>query len=437
MDDRIMQRRLDFQARLRLLSALHVGSGERKSVIATDAEDGPTQVALILRDGDGRPCIPASSLKGVLRSLSDRATTDILFGAITDHRAADGSGQMGALLFRAATLERAGDPIGCAASSDGTFIHQRTAVDSGRGIALRNRLFSKEMVAPGAVFSLRLRLERRCTGAEFRDLSEAVLDLLSAFGRSKGVALGASSADGNGRLRLESEISCEPWSTDPATGALRPGKISVVPARRVAECRPFARLRCHSAMPFLIADSAHVRDRSDENAPHIKALRRGTGSGAAPFVTGSSVSGALRARAEWLARLAADPAGWGMAEPAETRRQGLDLESLSPVEWLFGAVGLRGRLSVTVSEAKGRPAMVTSVKIDRFSGAPIENALFATDGDLGTSFEIVLSLEDPGPAGPLAEALKADLVKNGLRLGHGTNRGFGWFKVEEIIDGRA
>ena len=442
MDDKIMLRRLDFALRLRLLAPLHVGSGDRRIVDARSDEDGPTQIALILRDAEGRPWIPAASVKGVLRSLSTRAI-EVLFGAISDHD--EGTGRMGALLFRAAVLHTPGDAVGSAAATDGTFIHQRTALDPGRGIAKRNRLFAKEMVAPGALFALRIRLEKRSDAAEFQDLTDAVIDLLSAFGGREGVGLGAGSADGQGRLRLEGEIDLASWLTDATTGALVPGKSRRVPARPIAAPPPFARLRCHSEMPFLIADSAWQRPADDDKAPHIKGLRRRSKDRETPFVTGSSVSGALRARAEWLDRLAASRSAWtsGTAPPpppTDTAKvaTATDLASLGPVDWLFGAIGARGRLRVAVSEAKGKPATVTSVRIDRFTGAPIENALFATEGDLGTSFDLVLSLDEVGPAaGALAEALKQDLLRNGLKLGHATNRGFGWFKVEEIADERA
>lgn len=57
-----MDRRVRFTGRLRMESALHVGSGQGAS--HTDAT--------VLRHADGRPFIPGSSLKGALRSHLER-----------------------------------------------------------------------------------------------------------------------------------------------------------------------------------------------------------------------------------------------------------------------------------------------------------------------------------------------------------------------------
>lgn len=57
-----MDRRVRFEGRLRMESALHVGSGRGAS--HTDAT--------VLRHADGRPFIPGSSLKGALRSHLER-----------------------------------------------------------------------------------------------------------------------------------------------------------------------------------------------------------------------------------------------------------------------------------------------------------------------------------------------------------------------------
>lgn len=57
-----MDRRVRFAGRLRMESALHVGSGQGAS--HTDAT--------VLRHADGRPFIPGSSLKGALRSQLER-----------------------------------------------------------------------------------------------------------------------------------------------------------------------------------------------------------------------------------------------------------------------------------------------------------------------------------------------------------------------------
>src|SRR5205823_4997521 len=154
-----------------------------------------------------------------------------------------------------------------------------------------------------------------------------------------------------------------------------------------------------------------------------------------PLVLGSSISGALRSRATWLAALDAHRRGDPM--PASNDRVVLhprDIASLTSVERLFGVAGFRGLLqidSILVHEAE--PWCVTSVKLDRFSGAPIDNALFTTETFVGARLTVQLRLVSRGGTAPedkdkkWFDALLADVGRNGLQLGHGRNKGFGWF----------
>ncbi|MFX4861166.1 hypothetical protein ABTC05_19195, partial [Acinetobacter baumannii] len=71
-----------------------------------------------------------------------------------------------------------------------------------------------------------------------------------------------------------------------------------------------------------------------------------------------------------------------------------------PVRRLFGAVGFRGLLAVeTLTVSKAIPWSATSVRIDRFSGAPIDNALFTTAAFRQTELQVTLVLEDRGGDG--------------------------------------
>jgi len=68
----------------------------------------------------------------------------------------------------------------------------------------------------------------------------------------------------------------------------------------------------------------------------------------------------------------------------------------------------------------------------------MEGALFSTECVYDPQFEAVLRLEPPrshednihAPAHMLLEQLLHDLDARGLKLGHGVNRGFGWFSVK-------
>jgi len=78
---------------------------------------------------------------------------------------------------------------------------------------------------------------------------------------------------------------------------------------------------------------------------------------------------------------------------------------------------------------------ITSVKLDHFSGAPIDKALFTTHAVVGTRLELALALRDRGGAATprtadraLFNKLQSDIKKNGLMLGYGSGKGFGWFE---------
>jgi CRISPR/Cas system CSM-associated protein Csm3 (group 7 of RAMP superfamily) len=65
--------RYEISGCLEVLTPLHLGSGAFATRNAVKGADGaePPQVALIVRDGDDAPYLPATSLKGLLRRLAE------------------------------------------------------------------------------------------------------------------------------------------------------------------------------------------------------------------------------------------------------------------------------------------------------------------------------------------------------------------------------
>ena len=263
---------------------------------------------------------------------------------------------------------------------------------------------------------------------------------LAALTVRDGVAIGAGQADGFGRLKLKGLPVAIARQLDAVTG-----EASDTPPRpvRVDDADAGAaviRVEFYCDGPFLIADvsrnKAPVEDAGEDASrePHQRPQRLGPH---LPLILGSSLSGALRARAEWLAavkKIGTDK------ERVKTLGVGQSLEH--PVDRLFGVTGFRGLLairSIVVREATSW--QVTSVKIDRFSGAPIDNALFATETFIGVRFTANFILEQRGKTAAgaddktLLEELLKDLKENGLQLGAGGNKGFGWFEAKVISGG--
>jgi CRISPR/Cas system CSM-associated protein Csm3 (group 7 of RAMP superfamily) len=472
----------DVKATIKLLSPLHVGSGRSVTIDTVVGKAGSNlapEVAGIVRDGKHLPYLPGTTIKGLLRRLAKAKAgvdADSLFGRIKS----DGDGIPGSITVFGARCMAAPDiadaPFVAGAEQQlgrGVFVAARTRIDPESGTAGDHTLFHQEMVANGTTFELRLRIDARArindhdlVGAArddhglqtaravrtdrdvSQDASEVLQDLLGVLHElcaEDGRAIGKGQADGFGRVKLAPEsivVTGRALQSNGAFAAFTPTYPRSIAAEAAAEPLRFV---CKG--PFLVVDaSKRVKpgDNPEGERPHIspQSWRERL-----PMLLGSSVSGALRARARWLAMRQLLRAGKNDGEIRATDpedflyRKDTSVGGLSSVQRLFGVAGFRGRLGIArlrVHEAT--PWDVTSVKLDRFTGGPVDNALFKTRGFLGVVFDLVLALEQR-PTGlgaqqraddeTLFDDILADIRANGLILGHGGNKGFGWFSCEE------
>lgn len=486
----MFDRRYEFAGHLQLLSPLHIGSGAYESMPGVDGKRGANetpQVARIVKDIKGEPYIPATTIKGLLRRLgelvfprAEMPENDVildLFGAIKDsdndsapapaNERQKHPGVMGALLVRGGALLAAGETAGMPyvdaakkAGGDlaaGTFVAARTAIDPLSGVAADAKLFFQETVAPGAKFKLRLTL---IAGDEARGRArlDAVVALLSQLAAEDGVVCGRGKADGAGRLRLAPKSLRIDEKAIDRDGNLvgKPVARSLAPATRTPAVKRWrARFCCEG--PFASLDSSWEPEKQAgaPNPPQLAYQQNATG---APLELGSQLAGVLRARARWIAGLKAlekgddprsvDPAA---GERVVVKRGDVARLELTAVERLFGVTGYAGLLRIEQMRFVGGAAHeITSVKLDHFSGAPIDKALFTTRVVVGARLEISLALEARRDADPdkrsgagavkedddvcrLFDELKDDLRVNGLTLGHGANKGFGWFEFEKAL----
>ncbi len=421
--------RYEITGELESLTPLHVGNGNFRD-LASAARDGECPgVAEIIRDVSGAPYLSGTTLKGLLRRLAEalpnnQDQVDRLFGEIKD----DGQGRMGAVLVRGAprtgvVSDTSAAPYARDAGA-GIFVAARTSIDPASGTAKDSTLFFQEMVAARTRFEFRTLIESRDeNGAD--DLALGLIAILNRLTAADGQAVGKGQADGFGRLRLDPDkvritrhvlgSQGEFVSTDRT--ALWTGRQPIPGGK---EWSSDLTLRCDG--PFVIMDASAKPQRGEgegkDGKPQLASQRLGE---KLPLVLGTSISGALRARAGWLAALA------GTSE-------------LIPS--VFGTTGQRGRLAIDrLNVAEAEPWEVTSVKLDRHSGAPVDNALFTTATFLGVSMELRLRFDlrdQQAPSAPelaLLATLVEDIRLNGLQLGHGGNKGFGWFVAEEVRNG--
>jgi len=473
--------RLVIEADLTLLSPLHVGTGEVETHDSITYQASGTKerkkpfVATVMRDDGGWPVVPGASVKGVLRSLAgDGPDAFDLFGSPTGGEVRDPDrhgperklwrGRLTAYAMRygpnndpaALTSDlpfadremKDGTPFG----ARGLYVAARTAIKPGSGTADDKKLFYQEMVAPGAVF--RLRLELRLDRSGNAAAAEAcLLRVLQTLRRDDGVAFGKGQSLGQGRFKLapatiearrlvldaggkladpDEAGTTETWREDVAGGT--PG---------AGAARHALKLTCDG--PFLIDDPS-VEHADDSGLPRLNAQQHAS----VPLLPGSTLAGALRARAGWLAKLRWNDetkrrdcrdkilAKGDEAAAAHDPRVVTEPADLSPTERLFGVTGWRGLVRVVRITCEPGVGFenITSVKLDRFSMAPIDGALFTTRAAIDPVFEVVLEVEKRGGfPGADDQALFAklleDLRQEGIMLGHGTSRGYGWFGVTQ------
>lgn len=427
---------------LTALTPLHLGSGESKQHpdIKTQVahgkagEEKPIELSHVQRDGSGKPYIPSTSIKGALRARLAESLRKDLFGQVDDKtNETEASGVMGRLWIYGAAHTSTGPtdnlPHHGKTGLEHSFVAARTRIHRESGTAEDHKLFHTEMAPPGTTFRFHAKWLTNADGealaAELRDVATALAPLTD----DNGVALGRGGRQGQGRVRL-ADVSAKlaPWDGDE-----QPLTLPTVTYRPAgAACH----LRLTGDGPYITIDSSQSkrggkRHDADGEENTIKPLMDAKGN---PALPGSSLLGALRARTAWLADGNDNP------DKVFTTQ-----DDLSPTEQLFGVTGWRGLLEVEKIQVidPGFRQTFTSVKLDRFSGAPIDGALFSVEAFVDPVFTVTLRLA-PRNKAPITDEAQ-DLFKRllddiktdmGLMLGHGGARGFGWFTVTktEAVD---
>jgi RAMP superfamily len=417
---------IEITGEIEVLTPLHIGSGD--DITMARSSDETVQIAAIARDHLGQPYLPGSSLKGVLKRQIESSN---LFGP--DKIDDPDDAFSGAMIFRNAWVKQDSPKAakyvaterklnGNAAGGLNSFFEVHVAREDDIGVAARGLLFHADMVLPGTIFEMRLALQ----DSHIELLNTHLTPLLKAFAAPDGVAFGRGTQQGQGRLQLRK---------DSVKAGERPG-FDFVDCPLVLDnpAKPNWRLILTSNVPFLIHDPMRKPAKAGDKEK-LNSLRplADFSSADSARLTGSSFLGALRSA----------------FEDFEMRQhlQGLPSDPKSPTntQVLFGTVDRRGMLGITAIKTKrpGKTKNTVSVKIDRFSGAPIDNALFEIEGKLAPEYTVDLNLPNDAKLNAVqkaevaaAQAMFDDFLKElqdpiwgGIMLGHAVNRGFGWFKV--------
>lgn len=458
-----IENRWRIAGRLTLESDLRLGDGDHRG--APSRDDGQdAQVATIQRDVDGKPIIPGSSLKGVLRHFAktlvrddgEWAVLDRLFGEAPS--ATDG-GRGGALEFLDCRMAGT-SPDHVALFRDWAperhgYARDGIAIDGATGTVEGRKLFGRDITPAGVCFAVDIRAD---------NLEEAdagfLLRVLDGFNRAEnGLSVGGGGGTGHGRATWTPE-ECREFGADAIKAYLAsdgrahwsglPAAINCSVAHDPAAL-PAAgsgALAAHIALdyrlrfdaPFLVGEKQNIEGAPDlipRARPRKDARNPKEAEAGEPELPATSVRGVLRARAERIYNTLAG--GPGKAFPA--RKAAPKTGELTAAEALFGTVGHKGALAVSAPRLLDQPTLVEQefVAIDRFTGGAAPAKKFKVQNAQGAEYDGALRIDLRllekrkhlmAAAVGLLGLTARDMIEGDLTFGHGAAKGYGGATVE-------
>jgi CRISPR/Cas system CMR subunit Cmr4 (Cas7 group RAMP superfamily) len=440
--------RVEVRGQLAARSPFHIGTGQRLS-LATDAP--------ILRDESGRPYVPGSTLRGVVRAHLEReapllgctqANVERLFGKAPAKGSEGEASQFGRIVFEDACLAEA--------ASSATEIRDHVRIAAKTGAAADGAKFDSEVALGSPVFSFALFYEGDSPeDPEMRLVREAIRALAKGeirVGAKSGWGYGAVQLTGtrwaafhratpeglSAWLKCRAGLAQPEWTSEPAgdaTPAVNTGNPpqphllplselivdlrlrfrgpvlvkAAIPPVKIAEAEDASNPANYGKRGLTVADSIFISRAGDQKF----------------YLPGSSLRGVLRSQG---ARICAT------------------LGKKDLVERLFGEIkqgkgGRKGRIEVGDGEIEGdaAPIYLDHVAIDRITNAAADAKKFATCGLISPAFRVSLRLRvDPEEWDLVAlfGLLLRDLLDGRLWIGSGTTRGFGWLASAEIVKAR-
>jgi CRISPR/Cas system CSM-associated protein Csm3 (group 7 of RAMP superfamily) len=413
---------------LRLESACHLGNGDSGNTV---------DMPLSLDRVSGQPLLTGSSLAGGLRGhVNDRwlgfetpeeraAAAVTLFGG---NRGDEDGSQSPLIVF---------DAIGSLPEKTNSEIRDGVSLDSGPGTAAEHLKFDLEVLPRGTIFPLRFELliDR---GPDELALVQMLAVALSGLERGD-IRLGARRSRGLGacrvgywRARRFDLTSKAGWLAWLDSDYLRPTR-NIPPGREIEpvlaalarglrtadapENRSLVRIEVELQVQGGLLVRSPGLTATAADATHLHSVGR-------PILPGTSVAGALRARALRIARL------------VRTTQQDGDRW----VQRLFGARKADRNVRPTASRLRaseqtiedGKQLRPSRVRIDRFTGGVVEGFLFDEEPNYAGKTVLELELRSPrsGEIGLLLLVLK-DLLTGDLPLGGTASVGRG------VVTGRA
>lgn len=353
-----LQGKLVYCGRLKLISPLLIGTGEKEENIDT----------VVIKDEAGQPFVPATSLVGALRHYCDSALSEqekkreeyeYFWGSTRDVQS---SSKQSALYIR--DLELLQEDI----EKIALRVRDGVAIDNASGIAEREKKFEYEVVEPGISFQfyMEITLRQAFDDQEILKMANFIIQAL----QNSAIKIGAKTTRGFGRCCLK-DVGFRKFNfakkkdvIDWLNGkweynAWEPSAGEMV--------NPVKKHNLIINGIFSIKNSLIVRSYSGKpEAPDNEHLK----SGGKPVLPGTTAAGALRARAEKIAHTFV---------PKDKCQEHI-------IRPLFGWADDHGdtkekRKSRVIIEEKPIKHNITEevqtrIRIDRFTGGTLKHHLF-------------------------------------------------------------
>jgi len=448
---------MSFQTRWRITGTLttqtplHIGAGATaEDHDQLKVEDEAVKVTAVALDGQGKPYIPGSTLKGNLRAwlqtrTKDTCLLDSVFGSGVEED--QDKSQGGKAEFWNGLITNNITPP----EHKPSYWHSERKVGVEVGVTIdrvtrtarEQKLFHREIVPPNVIFQVRL------TG---KGLTEAEVALLLAGldgfnDQQQQLRLGSDNAQNKGLMKwtLKSieqldEAGTKEWLAKGAPGmwdsALQPlnqteqHQLLQLSNTLIDEQSNQPTLQLHFRLifdsPFLVNDpSLFVKDETPNHQPR----RDHHGN---PVLPSSSLRGAIRAQAERIIRTLKGNACLidDQKQACAPIEQYQEVENLCLACQLFGGTGWQSPIRITDFTFIEQQSELTQefVAIDRFTGGGAEHLKFNAQSIYKPVFEgtwhIDLQRIKPWGLGLLALVIR-DFIDGDITFGYGAAKGYG------------
>ena len=439
-----MYERVRITGVLHLCSDLHVGSGDVEDIKprVKDAEEGSYRRVTL--DHEGKPFIPASTLRGWLRayarSIGNAGNQQVKIFEDSGFGYSHEIGRKaGRIRVQDAPLRSSVTAAVYPKSWDEknlTHLRHGIALDSRTGVVEDHKLFHYEVIPAGSKFTFCIEMDK-CATEEL----PLVLGLLAGWDGSQTAAIGGDSGTGQGRLQWDLEKvenitaeSIQTWLAGKHESAWQ--EIEPLPSTLALSTYSLSlRFGLDALGGLLVNDPDWVQEKQhdDDHSPKQVYNRSLEGKARVP---GRSLRGLIRARAQRILATLLHQQGVN-AETANQQANKL-LEPFFGSEQKAGCLFLSDALPVKQHISSLRP----SIAVDRFVGGVKGGSKGADDGALWAA-EVIEQMEWQGDARLDTARLPAenwwkglllfvvrDALEGDLAIGSSKSKGLGQFRLK-------